>query len=166
MKHAYLPVALIALLCGCITLNKPAVIEMVANRAGDAAKIAVLADLQANPTHRPQYEAAVLMLDGLMQAPTYSSASLEAILATLPIKEFRGLQGAIVLKGGLMVFDLLTMFGYKVESIPAIVQVVAKVREGIASALAEPAPSSLTRAMKAGQAAPVKPLVAKRVIRI
>jgi len=153
------------LLLGCKTLSDPALIQFVADRAGQAAHVAVLVDLKTYPTHAPAYAAAVQALDGLMQSPNYSSAELKAILAKLPIKEFRGDTGALILEGGLMVFDLVTMFGYHIQSQPAILAVMLSVRNGINDALPPTADSVITATPRSplGRPTPDQPLTPKRV---
>ena len=146
------------------TQVNPALIEFVASRAGDAARIGVALDLQTHPEHRVAYAAAVIALDGLLQRQDYTSADFQAVLACLPVKEFQGDSGALVLQGTVMVFDLFTMFGYDVNSTPALKSVMTRVREGINLALAGPVIK--TRAITGPEDVPGRALVPTRVKRI
>jgi hypothetical protein len=156
---------IIPLLLGCKTLSDPAVIQFVSARAGDAARIAVGVDLESNPDHRAAFVAGVAALDGLMRSTNYSSALFSEALAQLPIEEFRGDNGALILEGGLLVFDLVTMFAYDIESQPALLSVMTSVRNGIAAALDSTA-ASRARVSRSAPAMPPAPLVAKRTRRI
>ena len=140
----------------------PALVEFVANRAGDAARIGVAIDLQAKPEHRVAYAAAVVALDGLLQREEYTSADFQAVLALLPIKEFQGDTGALVLQGTVMVFDLVTMVAWDVDSVPALKSVMTQVRNGIKIAL----DARITRSIEAPSDVPSKALVPSKVRRI
>jgi hypothetical protein len=109
----------------------PPIISFIAARSGDAARIAVIADVAQHPEHRIAFQAAVVGLDGLLQSTNYDAATFRAVLATLPIKEFEGQNGVLVLTGVLTVFDLVTMFGYEVTTAPAVAAVMQSVRDGI-----------------------------------
>ena len=125
----------IVLLFGCKTLSPPDLIAFISARAGEAVIVAVASDISANPGHRPAFVTCIAALDGLMQQPGYSSAEFKAALAALPIKEFQGSQGALVLSGAVMVFDLVTMFAYDVTTAPALLSVSLAVRDGIKQGL-------------------------------
>jgi len=171
---------IVPLLLGCKTISNPALLDFVAARAGQAVKIAVLADLKSNPGHAPAYGAAVQALDGLLRSTNYSSAAFKEILAQLPIKEFRGDTGALVIEGGLLIFDLVTMFAFDPQSQPALLAVMLQVRDGLIEALVQSQPGQTAKAETApwprsgveriGKAPaadkPETPLIPKRTRRI
>lgn len=148
------------LLLGCSTLTSPEVIQFVADRAEQATRIAVVSDLTANPTHRVAYAAGVVALDALLQSENYDSEAFKAALAALPIKEFQGPQGALLVEGSVFVFDLVTMFAYNIESEPAVHLVMQGIRDGMSSALATS--KTATRAFPQ----PAKALVPRKTVRI
>lgn len=155
--------ALLAFLLGCTTTGDSTLLRFVAARAGDAARIAVIADLQANPSHRLPIQAGLVALDALIQSGKYSSAEFKAVLQQLPIKEFRGTQGALVLEGSLLVFDLVTMFAYDITTVPAVQEVMLSVREGISAGLGVPVAATAQVASRAG---PPDKLIPIRVIKL
>lgn len=155
--------SILTFLFGCKTVNTPELVQFVAARAGDAARIATIVDLQAHPEHRIAFQAAKVAMDGLLRGTNYSSADFKAVLAKLPVKEFQGAQGAMVLEGALLVYDLVTMFAYDVQSAPALAAVMTSVRDGISGALSTPVDSIVrSKAIASGKPA----LIPVRIIRI
>jgi hypothetical protein len=156
---------IVPLLLGCKTISSPELISFVAARAGEAAQYAVTEDLRANPKNRPLYVAGVAALDGLSQSVSYSSADFKAALAALPIfkngSDVIGRYGGLALTVGVAVFDLATMFGYDVQTAPALLSVTVSVRNAVQAALdTEPAIAKAARELSP----PPEPrkLIAKR----
>jgi hypothetical protein len=154
-----------SLLFGCASLNSTAVLDMVASRAEGAVKLATLADLQAHPEHRLAFAAGKVAMDGFLMSTNSSSAELKRLLEKLPIKEFQGSDGAMVLEGAMLVYDFATMFAYQAQSAPAVVKLATAVRNGLDAALSQSVDG--TRTLR-GAAAPTSPpkLVPKKVILI
>jgi hypothetical protein len=135
---------LLVLLIGCQNLNWADVITTAATLAGDAAMIAAEWDLAENPGHRPAYEAASAALDALLHSDDYTPQKLEAALSQLPIKELQGVKGALAIKAGVLVYDLVTQVAYKPDSAPAVTQIAQSISANLNAVLG----SSRTRAIR------------------
>lgn len=135
MKPAVIPIALAGLLLGCQTVNSPFV-GIAANIAQSAARLGVLYDLQANPQHRIAFEVGKVALDGFLNAGDFNALKLQTLLQSLPIDQFKGERGAIIVEGAVLIYSIATATMFDVRSAPAVQMIATAIRDGLAAGLA------------------------------
>lgn len=131
---------------GCQMLQEkfsdPATIDFVAKRAKNAAQIGVALDLKARPEHRLAFEAAVVALDGLLNRGDFTGNDLSAVLSVLPLDggELQGDEGVLLIGqvAPIIILDIATLFGFNIDSLPALKAIAGGIRDGIKAGLASP----------------------------
>jgi hypothetical protein len=136
---------IIPIIIGCTTTQLNSLVDTAASLAGSTARIATIADLASNPSHRPMLEAGVIALDGLLRSTNYTSAKFQEVLRKLPIwttesgsDGIYGTDGAIYqfsIGGGVAVIDLVANVAFDVQSAPALSRIMTSVRNGISEGL-------------------------------
>jgi len=139
---------------GCRTLADGQLLNQVAVIAGSAARLGTQADLQAHPEHRAAFEVGRLLLDGFLNAGDYDAAKLQRVLGELPIREFRGENGALIIEGAVLVYSVLSATLFDAQSAPAIQTLAVAIRDGIERALEATAPPAAVEAPIKARAAP------------
>lgn len=128
---------LVMFMVGCKTApTDTQKIAFAAALAKSAVVMGVGYDLQANPEHRVAYEVAEQSLNMLLKNGNYDAAKLAAALQSLPVKELKGTQGALIISGAVSVFELATSTFFDPSSSQAVFAVGTAVRDGLATALA------------------------------
>lgn len=136
---------------GCASTTPQQRIALGSLIAGNAAKIGAAYDLGVNPGHRGAYVAGVLALDALLKNGDYTAAKLQAALQQLPIKEFQGDSGTLIVSATVLAYDIASQLYFDPQSAPAVQAFAQAIRDGLQAALdappraksASPVPKSL-----------------------
>jgi uncharacterized lipoprotein YajG len=135
MNKLGIPLAL-AILCGCATTaNKELWLKTAATVAYVAVNQGTLYELKTKPQSRVAFQVAEQALSKLLQDQNYSNVEFQKVLSQLPIKTFKGDQGALVTGLTVQVFELFTTTMFDINSAPAVKLIMTNVRDGLSSAL-------------------------------
>lgn len=117
--------------------------ERISKIAGNAAQVGSFAYLRAKPGDRVYFVLANENLKSLINSSNYDAGALSSALSSLPIKELKGEQGAIVVMTAQMIVeDALDSAKDVVTKRELVAAVLFKVQAGIQRALDATAPRS------------------------
>lgn len=100
--------------------------------------------MQQHPDHRAAYEVAALALTRLVDASNWDAKEFAAVLAKLPVKQLQGSQGALLVQGTVLLWDLMGQTLFDPTSPNALKAMITAVRDGLNQALG-PASAVLIR---------------------
>lgn len=126
---------LACLLMGCKTF--PTTDDM-AFIAGDATFLGSSWYLADHQDKRPDFAAAKLALDAMIADKNADPIAFQKVLASLPIKEFQGTKGGIVVGEAVSLWSRYSQKVAKLDTQQKVMPIIVAVRDGLARALGSP----------------------------